>query len=83
MVLDSSGLSNYNDRGPARLEQSETTISTLTLNFESVRAAMQQLDHRVTELERLQTDPASSSSNQHTTIELQLHQEIQQLAHKL
>ena len=45
---------------------------------------MQQLDYRVAELERLQTDPASSSSSTHpTTTELQLHQEIQQLAHQL
>ena len=48
-----------------------------------VRAAMQQLDYRVAELERLQTDPASSSSTHPTTTELQLHQEIQQLAHQL
>ena len=50
-----------------------------------VRAAMQQLDYRVAELERLQTDPVSSSSSSThpTTTELQLHQEIQQLAHQL
>ena len=40
---------------------------------------MQQLDYRVAELERLQTD----FSNQPTTTELQLHQEIQQLPHQL
>ena len=44
---------------------------------------MQQLYYRVAELERLQLDPTSSSSTQHTTTELQLHQEIQQLAHQL
>ena len=45
---------------------------------------MQQLDYRFAELERLQTDPAYSSSSTHpTTTELQLHQEIQQLAHQL
>ena len=49
-----------------------------------VREAMQQLDYRVAELEKLQTYPASSSSsNQPTTTELQLHQDIQQLAHQL
>ena len=48
-----------------------------------VRATIQQLDYRVAELDRLQTDPASSSSNQPTTTELQFHQEIQQLAHQL
>ena len=42
---------------------------------------MQQLDYRVAE--RLQKDPASSSANQPTTTELQLLQEIQQLAHEL
>ena len=45
---------------------------------------MQQLDYRVAELERLLTDPTTtSSSTQPTTTELQLHQEIQQLTHQL
>ena len=44
---------------------------------------MRQLGYRVAELDRLQTDPDSSSSNQPKTTELQLHQEIQQLMHQL
>ena len=45
---------------------------------------MKQLDYRVAELEQLQTYPTTtSSSTQPTTTELQLHQEIQQLAHQL
>ena len=47
---------------------------------------MQQLDYRVAETkEILKIDPTSSSSSstQPTTTELQLHQEIQQLAHQL
>ena len=49
-----------------------------------VRAAMQQLDYRVAELERFQIDTTTtSSSTQPTTTKLQLHHEIQQLAHQL
>ena len=44
---------------------------------------MKRLDYRIAELEILQTDHFYSSYNQPTTTELQLHQEIQQLAHQL
>ena len=65
------------------LSRERTHLAPSLSILSPVRAAMQQLDYRFSELEILQTDPASSSSNQPTTTELQLHQEIQQLAHQL
>ena len=57
-------------------DESQTRPPAPSLSISNpVRAAMQQLDYRVAELDRLQTDTASSSSSQPTTTELQLHQE--------